>query len=89
MIENTEIISGQLPFSDCEGNPIKVGSIIEQTNYNGEKYTARYRVVVDPSDNQVCLLMISGNAKAMKNKGYSAFGSIINGKLCKGRVVRI
>ena len=81
---------GDVPFTDADGKPIFVGDIIEQTNFNGEQYLARYEVVIDPADNEVCLLMISGNEKAMnlfKNFKYSAFGSIVNGKLRKGRVV--
>ena len=78
---------GDVPFTDADGKLIFVGDIIEQTNFNGEQYLARYKVVVDPADNEVCLLMISGNEKAMKTKGYSAFSSVINGKLRKGRVV--
>lgn len=81
---------GDVLFTDAEGKPIFVGDIIEQTNFNGEQYLARYEVVVDPADNEVCLLMLSGNEKAMslfKNYKYSAFGSVINGKLRKGRVV--
>jgi hypothetical protein len=81
---------GDVPFTDADGKPIIVGDIIEQTNFNGEQYLARYEVVVDPADNEVCLLMLSGNEKAMnlfKSYKYSAFGTIVNGKLRKGRVV--
>ena len=78
---------GDVPFTDADGKPIFVGDIIEQTNFNGKQYLARYKVVVDPADNEVCLWMISGNEKAMSSEGYSAFGTIINGKLRKGRVV--
>ncbi len=81
---------GDVPFTDAEGKPIFVGDIIEQTNFNGEQYLARYEVVVDSADNEVCLLMLSGNEKAMSlfnSYKYSAFGTIINGKLRKGRVV--
>lgn len=81
---------GDVPFTDADGNPIFLGDIIEQTNFNGEQYLARYRVVIDPADNEVCLFMISGNEKAMSlfNKyKYSSFGTITNGKLRKGRVV--
>ena len=78
---------GDVPFTDADGKPIFVGNIIEQTNFNGEQYLAKYKVVVDPADNEVCLWMISGNEKAMSSEGYSAFGTIINGKLRKGRVV--
>lgn len=81
---------GDVPFKDADGKPIFVGDIIEQTNFNGEQYLARYEVVVDPEDNEVCLSMLSGNEKAMnlfKNYKYSAFGSVVNGKLRKGRVV--
>lgn len=81
---------GDVPFTDADGKPIFVGDIIEQTNFNGEQYLARYKVVIDPADDEVCLLMLSGNEKAMnlfKNYKYSAFGSIVNGKLRKGRVV--
>ena len=83
-------VLGDVPFTDADCKPIFVGDIIEQTNFNGEQYLARYEVVIDPADNEVCLLMISGNEKAMnlfKNYKYSAFGSIVNGKLRKGRVV--
>lgn len=81
---------GDVPFTDADGKPIFIGNIIEQTNFNGEQYLARYEVVIDPADNEVCLLMLSGNEKAMnlfKNYKYSAFGSVVNGKLRKGRVV--
>ena len=81
---------GDVPFTDAEGKPIFVGDIIEQTNFNGEQYLARYEVVVDSADNEVCLLMLSGNEKAMSlfnSYKYSAFGTIINGKLRKCRVV--
>ena len=50
---------GDVPFTDAEGKPIFVGDIIEQTNFNGEQYLARYEVVVDSADNEVCLLMLS------------------------------
>lgn len=76
-----------IPFTDVDGNPIKLGDIIEQINFNGSEYKAKYQVVIDPNDNEICLLMIEGNPKAMENKGYSSFGTIINGKLRKGRVV--
>ena len=79
---------GDVPFTDVDGNPIYIGNIIEQTNFNGEPYTARYEVVIDPADKEVCLLMLSGNDKAMSSKGYSAFGTVVNGKLRKGRIVR-
>lgn len=78
---------GDVPFTDADGKPIFVGNIIEQNNFNGEQYLARYEVVIDPADNEVCLLMLSGNDKAMKIKGYRSFGNIKNGKLSKGRVV--
>ena len=81
---------GDVPFTDADGKPIIIGNIIEQTNFNGEQYLARYEVVIDPADNEVCLLMISGNDKAMSlfdKYKYSAFGTVINGKLRKGRVV--
>ena len=81
---------GDVPFKDADGKPIFVGDIIEQTNFNGEQYLAKYQVVVDPADNEVCLVMISGNEKAMNllnRYKYSAFGNVINGKLRKGRVV--
>jgi flagellin-like hook-associated protein FlgL len=71
---------GDVPFTDADGIPIFVGDIIEQTNFNGEQYLARYEVVIDPSDNEVCLLMISGNEKAMSlfnSYKYSAFGTVI------------
>ena len=80
-------VLGDVPFTDADGNPIFLGDLIEQTNFNGEQYLARYKVVIDPADNEVCLWMISGNEKAMSSEGYSAFGSIVNGKLRKGRVV--
>ena len=80
-------VLGDVPFTDADGNPIFLGNIIEQTNFNGEQYLARYKVVIDPADNEVCLWMISGNEKAMSSEGYSAFGTIVNGKLRKGRVV--
>lgn len=82
---------GDVPFMDVDGKPIFLGNIIEQTNFNGEQYLARYEVVIDPADNEVCLLMLSGNEKAMSlfnSYKYSAFGTVINGKLRKGRVVR-
>ena len=81
---------GDVSFTDVDDKPIFVGDIIEQINFNGEQYLARYKVVIDPEDNEVCLLMLSGNEKAMslfKNYKYSAFGSVINGKLRKGRVI--
>jgi len=78
---------GDVPFTDCDGNPIFIGNMIEQQNFNGEEYIARYEVAVDESDGEICLFMISGNKKAMKTRGYSAFSSVINGKLRKGRVV--
>lgn len=81
---------GDVPFTDADGKPIFVGDIIEQTNFNGEQYLAKYQVVVDPADNEVCLLMLSGNEKAMSlfnSYKYSAFGTVIKGKLRKGRVV--
>lgn len=78
---------GDVPFTDADGKPIFLGNIIEQTNYNGEQYLARYKVVRDPADNEICLCMISGNEKAMSYQGYSSFGKIFNGKLLKGRVV--
>ena len=91
---NTEIPSaekpsklGDVPFTDVDGKPIYFGNIIEQTNFNGEQYLAKYKVVIDPADNEVCLWMISGNETAMRSEGYSSFGSIIDGKLRKGRVV--
>ena len=80
-------VLGDVPFTDADGNPIFVGNLIEQTNFNGEQYLARYKVVINPADNEVCLWMISGNEKAMSSEGYSAFGTIVNGKLRKGRVV--
>ena len=81
---------GDVPFTDADGRPIFVGDIIEQTNFNGEQYLTKYQVVVDPADNEVCLLMLSGNEKAMSlfnSYKYSDFGTTINGKLRKGRVV--
>lgn len=88
--ENTPVsktLIGDVPFTDADGKPIFLGDIIEQTNYNGELYLARYRVERDPADNEICLFMISGNEKAMSGVLYSSFGVIINGKLPKGRVV--
>jgi hypothetical protein len=90
LIDDNSEAKAIVPFTDADGNEIKLGDIIEQINYNPEPYKARYIVVIDPEDNEVCLLMIEGNEKAMrlfKNYKYSAFGSIINGKLRKGRVV--
>ena len=78
---------GDVPFTDVDGKPIFLGNIIEQTNYNGELYVAKYKVVRDPKDNEICLCMISGNKIAMGYKGYCSFGKIFNGKLLKGRVV--
>jgi hypothetical protein len=81
---------GDVPFTDVDGKLIFINDIIEQTNFNGEQYLARYQVVVDPADNEVCLLMLYGNDKAMNlfnSYKYSAFGTVINGKLRKGRVV--
>ena len=97
MKKNTEVnhekppvakpLLGDVPFTDVDGNPIFLGNIIEQTNFNGALYVARYKVVRDPADHEICLCMISGNEKAMKFKGYCSFGKIFNGKLLKGRVV--
>lgn len=84
--ENNTLL-GDVSFADYDGKPIYIGNIIEQTNFNGEPYTARYEVTVDPADNEVCLLLISGNEKAMGIIGYRAFGNIRNGKLSKSRVV--
>ena len=78
---------GDVPFTDVDGKPIFLGNIIEQTNFNGALYVARYKVVRDPADHEIWLCMISGNEKAMSYKGYSSFGTIIKGKLLKGRVV--
>lgn len=78
---------GDVPFTDVDGKPIYLGNIIEQTNFNGEQYLAKYKVVIDPADNEVCLWMISGNEKAMSSEGYSSFGNIINGTLRKGRII--
>ena len=78
---------GDVPFTDVDGKPIFLGNIIEQTNYNGALYVARYKVVRDPADHQICLYMISGNEMAMRYQGYCSFGKIFNGKLLKGRVV--
>jgi len=75
-------------FTDVDGNIICLGDIIEQTNFNGELYTAIYKVVIDSADNEVCLELISGNEKAMQFTGLRDFGNIRNGKLCKGRVIR-
>ncbi|OWP86664.1 hypothetical protein BWK60_07740 [Flavobacterium covae] len=86
----TKPLLGDVPFTDTDGKPIFVGDIIEQTNFNGEQYLARYEVAIDPADNEVCLFMLQGNEKAMKllkSYKYSAFGSVINGKLRKGRVI--
>ena len=77
----------KLYFTDSIGNPLFIGSIFEQTNFNGEPYTARYEIVIDPEDNEIALKMIYGNKKAMKNKGLSVFGCINNGKLRKGIIV--
>lgn len=88
--ENTPVsktLIGDVPFTDADGKPIFLGDIIEQTNYNGELYLARYEVVRDPEDNEICLFMISGNEKAMSGLRYNSFGAIINGQLLKGRVV--
>ena len=60
---NSNAMLGDVPFTDADGKPIFVGDIIEQTNFNGEQYLARYEVVINPADNEVCLLMISGNVK--------------------------
>ena len=78
---------GDVPFTDVDGKPIFLENIIEQTNFNGEQYLARYKVVLDPADHEICLCMILGNEKAMKFKGYCSFGIIYRGKLLKGRVV--
>ena len=78
---------GDVPFTDVDGKPIFIGNIIEQQNFNGQEYTARYEVCVDECDGEVCLFMISGNEKAMKTRGYSAFSNVVNGKLRKGQVV--
>ena len=77
----------KLDFTDSVGNPLFIGSVIEQTNFNGEPYIARYEIVIDPEDNEIALNMIYGNEKAMQNKGFSALGYINNGKLRKGIVV--
>ena len=87
-MEKVENIIGDVPFTDCDGNTIFIGSEIEQQNFNGEQYTAKYKVVVDPSDNEVCLQMIIGNAKAMSIPGFRSFGTVINGWLRKGRIVK-
>ena len=58
---------GDVPFTDADGKSIFVGDIIEQTNFNGEQYLARYEVVIDPADNEVCLLMISGKKNLKKD----------------------
>lgn len=82
----TDINTGIL---DVDGKEIFVGNKIAQTNFNGEPYEALYEVVIDERDNQFCLKMLKGNQIAMHNRGLSAFGTIINGKLKKGRVVII
>lgn len=78
---------GDVPFTDINGTPIFIGNKIKQNNFNGTPYEAVYEVVVDPADNEVCLLMIEGNEKAMSSTGYSAFGNVKNGKLTKGIVI--
>ena len=83
----TKPLLGDVPFTDADGKPIFLGNIIEQTNYNGEQYLARYKVVRDPTDHEICLFMISGNEIAMRYQRYCSFGKIFNGKLLKGRVV--
>ena len=80
-----------LPFLDCEGNKIFEGSLIGQTNFNGEEYEAVYKVVKDGADDETggyCLQMLEGNTKAMRNSDQlSAFGSMKNGRLRKGWVL--
>lgn len=80
-------LQGDVSFTDVDGKPIFLGDIIEQMNFNGVPYMARYKVVFDPEENEVCLLLISGNEKAMQNSGYRYFGEVVNGRLRKGRVV--
>lgn len=82
---------GELPFLDSEGNKIYEGSLISQVNFNGEEYEAVYKVTKDEDGSEetggYCLKMIKGNEKAMRNaKHLSAFTSIRNGRLRKGRV---
>lgn len=82
----------ELPFLDCEGNKIFEGSLIAQTNFNGEEYEAVYKVVKDDDGGSeetagYCLQMIEGNKKAMSRQSLSSFTYIINGKLRKGVVI--
>lgn len=80
-------LQGDVPFTDVGGKPIFVGNIIEQTNYNGELYVARYKVVRDPADNEVCLCLVSGNKKAMSYA--SAYQNIAkNNRPCINKYVR-
>lgn len=50
-------LQGDVPFTDVDGKPIFLGDILEQMNFNEVPYMARYKVVFDPEENEVCLLL--------------------------------
>ncbi len=74
-------------YKDIYKRVIFIGDIIQQQNFNGQEYTATYKVVIDKSDNKPSLIMLRGNEQAMKIKGLRAFGSNIKGQLKKGLII--
>lgn len=81
----------EMTLTEIKNNWTATDEIIYRTPENKLKSleAAKTRVppVQTPADNEVCLWMISGNEKAMSSRDYSDFGTVVNGKLRKGRVV--
>ena len=71
------------------GVEIYEGDIIKQQNFNGEEYTAIYQVCYNLGS--FCLQLVKGNAKAMKDSGYSSWSFELyaedKGKIRKGQVI--
>lgn len=76
-------------LKDIDGVDIYEGDIIKQQNFNGEEYTAIYQVCYDLGS--FCLQLVKGNAKAMKDSGYSSWSFELyaedKGKIRKGQVI--
>ena len=71
---------------DSVGNEIHIGDVIAQTNFNGEEYEARYKVVGVSAWGDLDCELIAGNEKAMVGKiGLSSI-TVADGRIRKGVV---